>query len=444
MTGLEILRASLYHTPAHASSSTGSPSARLVAHEDGALAVQHGRIVASGEYHTIRDRFPEARTTDWRGGFLLPGFVDTHTHFPQARIVGRLGRTLEEWLDEIALPEEARQQDVDYAHETARRFVSALVAHGTTTALVFGAHFAPATAALFQAAADSGLRMASGLVMSDRLLRPELHQSTTDAYKDSNELIRCFHKHGRLLYAVTPRFALSTSEAMLEVCQTLLREHTELRFQTHINESQAEVAECARRFPWARDYLAVYERYHLEGPMSVMAHNVHAKRSELERLAASRTSVAHCPASNLALGSGIFPMQRHADAGVRYALGTDVGAGTGFGILKEALQAHLVQRIAPEPMVLDAARLLYLSTLAGAEALGLAREIGDFSDGKAADFVYLRARNGSPLDTVLERAETPVARLTALFVHAGSEAVRHVRVEGTVVYSSGDAVGGES
>jgi guanine deaminase len=438
MNEVEILRASLFHTPASDRSHEGLPSARLIAHEDGALAIQHGRILASGEYDSIHARWPEARARDWRGGFLLPGFVDTHTHYPQARIVGRLGRTLIDWLDEVALPEEARHQDVAYARATADHFVGALATHGTTTALVFGAHFAAATASLFEAASRAGLRVVSGLVMSDRRLRPELHQSTTDAYRDCSELIRCFHKKGRLLYAVTPRFALSASEAMMEVCQTLRREHADLRLQTHINESSSEVAECARLFPWARDYLAVYERYDLDGPFSVMAHNVHVTSSELERLAASRTSIAHCPASNLVLGSGVFPMQRHVHAGVHFALGTDVGAGTGFAVMKEALQAHLVQRVAPHGAVLDPARMLYLSTRAGAEALGLQDEIGDFSTGKAADFVYLRASRGSPLAAVLERAEAPVDRLTALFVHAGSEAVRQVRVEGAVVHQSGD------
>lgn len=439
MSDLEILRASVFHTPAAGSSRhsfQGLLNVRLVAHEDGGVAIQRGRVLASGDYDALLRQFPDAKTTDWRGGFLLPGFVDTHTHFPQAFIIGRLGLELGEWLELVALPEEARHHDVEYARRTARYFVSALAAHGTTTALVFGAHFAAATAALFQAAGEAGLRLVSGLVLSDRLLRPELHQSPSDAYEASTDLIRCFHKNGRLLYAVTPRFALSSSEAILEVCQTLLSETSDLRFQTHLNESVREIAECARLFPWASDYLAIYDRYGLNGPRSVMAHNVHPTRSELERLAASRTSIAHCPASNLALGSGIFPMKRHVDAGVHCALGTDVGAGIGFGMLKEALQAHLLQRILPEGLELDAARLLYLMTLAGAEALGLDQEIGDFSAGKAADIVYLRARRQSSLAHALEHAETPVDRLTALFVHGASDAVRQVRVDGVIVHSS--------
>ena len=373
---------------------------------------------------------------DLRGGYLLPGFIDAHTHFPQLRVLGGLGRSLLDWLEHCALPEEARMADHSHACRVARGFVHALASHGTTTALVFGAHFAPATAALFEAAAAAGLRIAAGQVLSDRLLNPELHQTPERAYRESSLLIERFHRQGRMTYAVTPRFALSASEAMLEVCQTLLGEHEGLLFQTHINENVQEIAEVARLFPWASDYLAVYERFGLNRPSSVMAHNVHPGDSELDRLGAGGAAVAHCPTSNAALGSGLFPLQRHIHAGVRCALGTDVGGGTGFGMLKEGLQAYLLQRIAPGGMILDAGHLLYLSTLAGAEALGLGEETGDFRTGKSADFVYLRPPADSPLAAVLEREQSLEQSLAAIFTLAGAESVQEVRVEGSVVYRS--------
>jgi guanine deaminase len=170
-----------------------------------------------------------------------------------------------------------------------------------------------------------------------------------------------------------------------------------------------------------------------------MAHNVHPTESELDRLAASGTTVAHCPSSNAALGSGLFPLKRHINAGVRCALGTDVGGGTGFGLLKEGLQAYLLQRVAPDGMLLDAGHLLYLATLAGAEALGLSDETGDFRTGKSADFVYLRPPADSPLAAVLEREQTPERVLAAIFTLAGAESVSEVRVEGSIVYRSAAA-----
>jgi len=426
----ELLRASLFHTPR----SPFRDEKSLESYSDGGLLISAGKVIACGEYSALHAAHPDVATTDLRGGFLLPGFIDTHIHFPQLRVLGGLGRQLLDWLEYVALPEEALMSDHAYACEAARAFVSALAAHGTTTALVFGAHFAGATASLFEAAEQAGLRIVSGMVLSDRRLRPELHQLPENAYRDTTDLIQRFHGKGRSLYAVTPRFALSASEAMLEVCQTLLQENPGVRFQTHLNENRQEIADVAQLFPWAADYLNVYERFQLGGHGAVMAHNVHPSDSEVERLAASGTAIAHCPCSNAALGSGLFPLRRHIAAGVKCALGTDVGGGTGFGMLKEGLQAYLLQRLAPDGVLLSPGHLLYLTTRAGAEALGLENEIGDFSAGKAADFVYLRPPEGSPLEAVVEQASDMDRILAALFTLGGAESVREVRVEGAAVY----------
>jgi guanine deaminase len=430
MTQAQLFRATLFHTPAN----PFREESALRSYADGGLLIRDGRIVASGNFDDVARADPQAAVIDWRGGVLIPGLVDAHVHYPQLPIIGRLGRTLLDWLDQVALPEEARMAELRYAAECARRFVEALAAHGTTTALVFGAHFAAATASLFEAAEETGLRVISGLVLSDRFLPSPLLQTVEHAYRDSTELIRRFHRQGRLLYAVTPRFALSTSAAMLEMCQTLRREHPELRVQSHVNENADEIRMVAEQFRWAADYVAVYDRFGLTGPSTVFAHNVHATDGELERLADARTAIAHCPTSNAALGSGIFPMRRHLQAGVRVALGTDVGGGTGPGMLKEGLQAYLMQRVASDGVMLDAPRLLYLSTLAGAEALGLASEVGSLCAGKSADFVYLRPPARSALETVLQHASSPHDSLTALFTLAGAESVREVRVGGGVVH----------
>ena len=428
----ELLRAPLFHTPRNPFQ---DPSA-LECYEDGGLLIREGRIAGCGDFTSLRLAHPDVPSVDLRGGFLLPGFIDTHIHFPQLRIIGGLGRSLLDWLENCALPEEARMADHSYACRVARQFVHLLASHGTTTAMVFGAHFAPATAALLEAAGSAGLRMVAGQVLSDRKLRPELHQTPERAYRESRLLIERFHRRGRLRYAVTPRFALSTSEAMLEVCQTLLGEHEGVLMQTHLNENREEIAEVARLFPWAEDYLAVYERYGLSRAGSMMAHNVHPNDSEIDRLAASGAAVAHCASSNAALGSGLFPFKRHIEAGIRCSLGTDVGGGTGFGMLKEALQAYLLQRIAPNGMLLDASHLLYLATQAGAEALGLGEETGDFGVGKSADFVYLRPPPESALAAVLERGQSPQQMLAAIFTLGGAESVREVRVAGSVIYSA--------
>ncbi len=421
---VNILRAAIFHTPRNAFLCSDA----LAAFPDGALAIEDGRVAACGDYTSLRKTYPTAPVRDLRGGYILPGFIDTHVHYPQLHVLGGLGYGLLDWLEQLTLPEEARFADPDRAAGAAREFVAALASHGTTTGLVFGSHFAGATAALFVAAEEHGLRIFSGMVLSDRSLRPDLHQTPESAWRDSKALIDRFPR-----YAVMPRFALSVSEPMLEVCQALLRENPGLLLTTHISENIREVEQVARVFPWARDYLAVYERFDLIGRKAVLAHNVHTSDSQLQRLAVRQASIAHCPSSNAALGSGIFPMRRHIDAGVRFALGTDVGGGTGFGMLREGLQSYLVQRVAPQPVTLSPAQLLYMATRAGAEALGIENETGDFATGKAADFVYLRPPEGSVLAGVLSRIEAPDRAVAALFTLAGEETVQEVQVAGKAV-----------
>ena len=427
---MELVRATVAHTTANPLYDGDA----FAAYDDGGLLIDDGRVKVLGHFSDVQAAFPTASVTDWRGGFVLPGFVDAHVHFPQTRVLGRLGLSLLDWLEQAALPEEARMADVTVASRTAEAFVGALVSHGTTTAAVFGSHFAPAVAALFEAADHAGLRISTGLVLADRRLRPELHSSLESAYEDSRMLIHRFHGQRKAKYAVTPRFALSTTEGLLDVCQTLMAEHPTVGAQTHLNEQLQEILDVAANFPWASDYLSVYERFGMTGPRVILAHNVHPTTSELDRLAASRTSVAHCPCSNAALGSGIFPFRRHMDAGVRCALGTDVGGGIGFGLLKEGLQAYLMQRVAADPVTLSPAQLLYLVTRAGAEALQLDATTGDFQIGKAADLVYVRAPAQSVLHRVLDGVRDSTQALSALFTLAGAESIREVRVEGVTVY----------
>ncbi len=429
---MELLRAGIFHTPGNAFDSATT----LHAFEDGALAIAEGKIVACGDYSGLRTQFAGAHVRDLTGSFILPGLIDTHIHFPQVRIVGGLGHSLLDWLDSLTLPEEARFADAGYAAAIALEFVQGLASHGTTTALVFGAHFVEATAALFDAASKAGLRIVSGLVLADRLLREELHTTPDRAWRDCQDLISQIHGRPRLGYAVIPRFALSASEPILEVCRALLKENPALRFTSHINESHREMDAVAKLFPWASDYLDVYEKFDLIGRRSVLAHNVHTSDSEIERLAAHRSAVAHCPCSNAALGSGIFPMRRHLERSAHFSLGTDVGGGTGFGMLKEALQSHLLQRLAIDPMTITPAQMLYLATRAGAEALAMEESIGDFTPGKEADYIVIEPRPNSPLSNVLKNRREPEHTLAALLTLAAAEDIREVHVGGDLVHEN--------
>ena len=403
----------------------------LAAEEDGGLVVRDGVIAARGSYAEVRAAHPDEDPVDLRPGLLLPGLVDTHVHYPQIRAIAGLGLPLLEWLDRCALPEESRLADEGYAEAVAAEFLAALAAAGTTTALVFGAHYAAATEVFFAAAERSRLRITAGQVVSDRILPPDLLTTPEVALSEGRKLIERWHGQGRLRYAVTPRFAMSTSESMLDACAELLQTADGLLFTSHLNESPAEVARVAELFPSSEHYLGCYAAYGLVGDRSVFAHDVHPTGRELELLGSTRAWVAHCPTSNSALGSGLFPLRRHLEQGVRVALGTDVGAGTGFSLFKEGLQAYFAQQLlGADGLPLTPAHLLYLCTLAGARALGLDATIGDLRVGKEFDAIWLRPAESSTLATVLRHAADPSDALAKVFALATPADIAAVWVGG--------------
>ena len=400
---------------------------------DTGLLVEDGLIVARGPFAELRQAHPAEQVVDLRDGVVLPGFVDTHVHFPQIRAVGGLGLPLLEWLDRYALPEEARMADVDYATGVANEFVRGLAAAGTTSALVIGAHYTDAVDALFGAASKVGLRVTSGLVLSDRLLRPELLTTPVRAYAESLALANRWHGVGRNRYAVTPRFSLSCTDELLATCRELMEAIPGALFTSHVNENEAEIASVADLFEGC-DYVTTYDRHGLVDRRTVLAHNVHPTDVELKTLATSGATVAHCPTSNAALGSGLFPLTRHLQFGVRVALGSDVGAGTGFSLLKEGLQAYFCQQLlGDQGRPLTAAHLLYLATTAGAEALDLPH-VGQLSVGQHFDAQLLRPAEGSPLAVAITHAEDTEEALARIFTLGTPADVQAVWINGDLLH----------
>jgi guanine deaminase len=405
----------------------GDPAGALA--EVGALLVREGVIRARGSFAALRAEHPGEPVTRLDGGLLVPGFIDTHVHFPQIRAIGGLGMPLLDWLERCALPEESKLADQAYAREVAVEFIDGLRASGTTSALVFGSHFAPAMDELFATAEHAGLNITAGLVLSDRILRSDLLQSPGMAFTDSSDLIARWHGRGRLRYAVTPRFSLSASDKMLDVCAQLLGQG--VWFTSHVNENVAEIATVAGLFPGARHYLDTYRQHGLVTERSVFAHNVHPDDAELAVLAEHGASVSHCPTSNCALGSGLFPLRRHIDHGVPVALGSDVGAGAGLFLPKEALQAYFIQQLlGPDGLPLTPVHLLYLATRAGARALGLDDRVGDFAVGKDFDAVWLRPVPGSVLAVNLKHACDTTDALARTFALATPADVADVWIRG--------------
>lgn len=431
---MTLYRATVLDTPT--SPFDGDPGAAFRVESDAGVLVRDGLILDRGPYPRLRAGHPDEEITHLQGGVLLPGFVDTHVHFPQVRVIGGLGMPLLDWLERCALPEEAKLADRAYAELIATEFLNGLVGAGTTTALVFGAHFAAAVDVLFEKAEKTGLRITAGQVLSDRILRADLLTTPEAALTESSALIARWHGRGRLRYAVTPRFSLSASESVLEVCAELMHAHPGVRFTTHLNENLAEVDQVARLFPGSRHYLDTYARQGLVTDRSVLAHNVHITDNELSMMGSAGAWTAHCPTSNASLGSGLFPLARHLSHGVGVALGSDVGGGAGFFLPKEALQAYFGQQLlGAEGVPLTSIHLLYLATRAGALALGLGEDVGDLGVGKAFDACWLRPSPGSTFETVLDHAQDATDALAKIFTLATPGDVAKVWVGGALVHA---------
>lgn len=397
--------------------------------EDGALLVgDDGRIVNCGSRKDLQPAHPDAEVRDHGSSWLIPGLIDGHIHFPQFYATASYGAHLLDWLTRFIFPLEARFKDEGYAKQVADAFVAHLLRHGTTTALVFGSQFVPATQALFDAAQDQGLRLITGLTLMDRGAPEVLLTTPNRAYEESAQLIAAAAKHPLLHYAITPRFALSCTPDMLAACGQLKSNHPEVFVQTHINENQLEIEKTREMFPKAEHYLDVYHQAGLLQPHTVLAHSIYTTQAELKMMKDTQTTVCHCPCSNLYLGSGLFPLQRHVDAGIEVMVGTDIGGGGNFSLLRELADVYKIGQMNHHS--LDPARLLYLGTLGGAKGLGLGEETGNFETGKSADFLVIDTVTDTYLRNRLNHCESAEQQLFVLLQRADVTHIAETHVAG--------------
>lgn len=372
-------------------------------HEDGVLWVEGGFVKAHGPAEQMLRAF-DGPVEHFSNHLIVPGFVDCHIHYPQTEMIAAYGEQLLSWLNNYTFPTELKFSDPRYAAKVATFFLDELLRNGTTTALVFASVHAQATDAFFQEAQRRGLRMIAGKVLMDRNAPAELCDTVESGYQQSRELIKRWHGVDRLQYAVTPRFAPTSTQEQLVKAGDLLREFPDVYLHTHLAENPHELAWVKELFPQAENYLDVYDQAALLGRRSIFAHGVHLCDGECERLAQSASVVAHCPTSNLFLGSGLFQMAKLHRHGVRVGLGTDVGAGTSFSLLQTMDEAYKIQQLQSEK--LDPFQAWYLATLGGACALDLDKKIGNFTQGKEADFAILDLRATPLLMFRLQHADS--------------------------------------
>jgi len=330
----------------------------------------------------------DAPGDDWRkidhsGRLLLPGFIDSHVHCPQVDVIASWGTELLDWLNTYTFPAEARHADPAVAQVAAELFTDALLAHGSTTAVVFPTVHVASVDALFTAASARGMQMVAGKVLMDRHAPDNLRDDVAGAEADCRALIDRWHGRGRNLYAVTPRFAATSTSEQLAMAGRLLADHPGVYMQTHVAENRAEVAWIAELFPQARSYLDVYARHGLLNERAVLAHGIWLDDADRALLRGSGAQIAFCPSSNLFLGSGLFGWQQAAAAGVAVSMASDVGGGTSLSMLRTLLDGYKVQAMAGNR--LTAWALLHAATRGAAQALRLGDVVGTLQPGAMAD-----------------------------------------------------------
>jgi guanine deaminase len=359
-----------------------------VFNEDGLLIVEDGHVVAAGAYAALSSQLaPGTQVQDMRDKLIVPGFIDTHIHYPQTDMIASPAPGLLPWLDTYTFPTERRFADPAYAQDTASFFVEELLACGTTTALVYCTVHKESADALFTESEARNLRMVAGKVLMDRNCPEFLRDTAQSGYDDSAELIGRWHNRGRQMYALTPRFAPTSTETQLEACGVLAREHADIFIQSHVAENTDEVKWVADLFPGHRSYLDIYDHYGLLRRRAVYGHCIHLDAEDRKRMAQTGTVASHCPTSNLFLGSGLFDFDKAAEAGMPVALATDVGGGTSFSMLQTMNEAHKVARLTGHH--LTATRMFWLATAGAAEALDLADKVGTLAPKSEADFIVL-------------------------------------------------------
>ncbi|MFO1317303.1 MAG: guanine deaminase [Burkholderiales bacterium] len=402
---------------------------------DAIVVIDGGRVRDCGAAADVAPRLgADVPVIAYANALLTAGFVDTHVHYPQLPIIGAGGKPLLDWLATYTFPAEARFADAHHARTVARQYLRENLRNGITTAAVFGTVHAASVDVLFEEAHALGLRLVAGKALMDRKAPPALLDTAQRGYDESKGLIERWHGRGRLAYAITPRFAVTSTPAQLEAAGTLKREHSDVYVQSHLSENTAEIARVAELFPDAASYLDVYARFGLTGPRTIYGHGVHLAEPDFRALHETGTALAHCPTSNNFLGSGLFRLAVATDQRrpVRVGLATDVGGGTSLSMLRTMQAACEVAQMTGAPLSPSGA--LYLATRGAARALDLDDRIGSVAPGMDADLAVLDLHSTPLIDFRMRDVDDIDEALAVQMALADDRAVRATYVGGRLAW----------
>lgn len=402
--------------------------------EDGAVLVRDGRIASVGAYADVAGKaVEEARIVDHRPHLILPGFIDCHIHMPQMQVIASFGAELLDWLNDFTFPEETKFRDAQHARRIARLFLEEVIRHGTTTVSAYCSVHKASVEAFFAESQTRDMLNIAGKVMMDRNAPDGLTDTAQSGYDDSKALIGEWHGRGRQHYAVTPRFAITSSPAQMEAAGALMREFPHLHMQTHLSENRDEIALAEKLYPEAKDYTDIYARYGLLGEKALLGHAIHLSEREADVLSETGSVAVFCPTSNLFLGSGLFAYQRYLtrQKPLRIATATDVGGGTNYSMLRTMDEGYKV--IALQGKKLTPFEAFWQITRGNAEALSLEDRIGTLDVGSDADMVVLDSAATPAMRLRMERAGTLAEELFLLQTLGDDRAVREVYIAGRPV-----------
>ncbi|MAV87666.1 MAG: guanine deaminase [Rhodospirillaceae bacterium] len=399
--------------------------------EKGVLLIEKGFISQVGNHTDIN--YPQnSKVIDFGQDLIVPGFIDGHVHYPQMSVIGSYGKKLIDWLNDYTYPEEIKFSSYDYAQSVARLFLSETLKNGYTTSSTFCTVHPGSVDALFYEAQRIEMRVIAGKVLMDRHAPDSLLDTAQESFDDSQELINKWHNNGRGLYAVTPRFAPTSTPDQLEVAGALFSDNDNVYLQSHVSEQLDEVDWVADLFPESSSYLDVYNSFSLLGKRALYGHGIYFSESDIEIASATDTTIIHCPTSNLFLGSGLFQYEKLKDAGIRLGLGTDIGGGTSlspFATMKAAYEIAQFNNYSLSPL-----ESFYRLTFGGAHALHLENKIGQIKPGFEADLTIIDLSSTDIIKNRMRDVEDLSEMLFTQIMLADDRAIRATFVNGKLVY----------